>query len=182
MPMLAPRNTSLPFTENSGDSVSRIRSATCTASSGAPTSPRTSVNRSPPLRESVSDSLRQPASRSAANWIKVSPARCPSVSLMRLKRSRFRQSSAAIRSAGGRAPRPGETGLRRRIDWDGPLTGRAWPGAPVSVPCACARRCRRAAHPGNASRRVHGRSPRGSTARVESIRIQEHGGCSNHER
>src|ERR1035441_322560 len=78
MPMLAPRNTSLPFTENAFDIVSRIRSATCTASSGAPTSPRTSVNRSPPLRESVSDSRRQPASRSAPNWIKVPPGRCPS--------------------------------------------------------------------------------------------------------
>src|ERR1035441_1201101 len=119
MPMLAPRNTSLPFTENGGDSspesapprARRLRAR-----------PRRRGQRKPVAaaarkRLGLAQTAGQPLGRELDQSV---PGQMPQrvVDAFEAVQIQIEQRGHPALPAG--APRPGETGLRRRIDWAGP--------------------------------------------------------------
>ncbi len=110
MPMLVVMSTSSPWMSKGSRRVWWILSATRVASVTSPSRSRTTPNSSPPRRATVSPGRTQSLSRRLMAMSSWSPARCPRLSLTRLKRSKSRKSTANLRSRPERRARS-----RRRL-------------------------------------------------------------------
>src|SRR4051794_4525805 len=117
MPMLAVTVMSRPSTQKCPESEPSSRSAIDRASHSPSSSSQSTTNSSPPKRATLSPDRTAPLSRSATCTRSWSPAAWPRLSLIHLKRSRSRNSTAA------RTTRPVVScqGLTQAVEEQGPI-------------------------------------------------------------
>ena len=107
MPMLALTNCSSSSTTNGSRSASRRRSATpiaCWSAALGTRSSHSTVNSSPPNRDTTSPGRSTAASRRASALSSSSPASCPRLSFTTLNRSRSRNKTASAEPGALRSP------------------------------------------------------------------------------